>query len=198
MKVVILTPLNSGPTAGYTASLFALNRTHELAYLYCQGSVIQHQREDLAEAAMKAGADRLLWIDGDQTFPPDALDRLLSHNELFIGCNISTKRDPVGPTARGLDGSALWTGPEDKGTVEVGALGFGLCLISADVFRAVPRPWFDAVGEDYDFCRKARDAGFRIMLDHALSWEIGHVGERIYTNADAMLDRPRWKMKHKQ
>jgi hypothetical protein len=35
------------------------------------------------------------------------------------------------------------------------------------------------VGEDYVFCDRARQAGFRIWRDAKLSLEIGHIGQQI-------------------
>jgi hypothetical protein len=37
------------------------------------------------------------------------------------------------------------------------------------------------VGEDFYFFRSLRAAGFKIYVDHDLSAEVGHVGQRIYT-----------------
>lgn len=203
MKVAICTPLYSDPKATYTGCLVNLVMASrvDLRYFFGQHSIVAHGREQLAAEAMEWGAVHLLWLDSDQIFPPDALSRLLAHNEPFVGCNYSRRGEPAGPTAKGLGGEPLWTSLDAaraRKVEEVEGLGFGVCLTAASVFEKVQRPWFDAIAEDYDFCRKARSAGFRILVDHHLSWEIGHVGERIYTNADAMLDRPRWKMKHKQ
>lgn len=160
---------------------------------------------------MEWGADHLLWIDGDQVFPANSLDRLLSVGQPFVGCNYARRVEPVAPTAlkaRTESGDELlWTTLEDAkaGVVEeVIGIGFGLCLISRAVFEAAEKPWFamvtdrngDIHGEDHFFCDRARRAGFKIFVDHALSWQIGHVGDKVYTSADALMDRARWKMAH--
>ena len=59
----------------------------------------------------------------------------------------------------------------------------GCLLIRMSVFDALAKPYFryvidevggEIVGEDYVFCDRAREAGFRIWCDAALSLEIGH------------------------
>jgi len=37
----------------------------------------------------------------------------------------------------------------------------------------------EIVGEDYVFCDRAREAGFRIWCDAALSLEIAHLGQQV-------------------
>jgi hypothetical protein len=37
----------------------------------------------------------------------------------------------------------------------------------------------------------------RIHVDHALSWDIGHIGERVFTNADTIRDKDAWLGRHK-
>jgi len=55
------------------------------------------------------------------------------------------------------------------------------------VFDTLAKPYFryvtdevggEIVGEDYVFCDRAREAGFRIWCDAALSLEIGHIGQQ--------------------
>jgi hypothetical protein len=56
------------------------------------------------------------------------------------------------------------------------------------VFDKLAKPYFrfevddkeQIVGEDYVFCDRAREAGFRIWCDAALSREIGHIGQSIH------------------
>jgi len=61
--------------------------------------------------------------------------------------------------------------------------------IKAGVFKALSEPWYETpwrtdkrgyIGEDVFFCNKARDAGFKIWIDHDVSKEIGHVGTFEY------------------
>jgi hypothetical protein len=65
-------------------------------------------------------------------------------------------------------------------------MGFGIVLIEARVFEAMPKPWFlfeyvetddgpTFRGEDIYFCEKAKAAGFHPLVDHDLTKETAHV-----------------------
>lgn len=95
---------------------------------------------------------------------------------------------------------------------EVDHLGFGVCLVDMRIFdvleaRAEEKgeknflPLFrfetaengvGVIGEDVFFFKKIRDAGIPVHVDHALSWEVGHIHEQIITNAHANMQRERW------
>jgi hypothetical protein len=45
------------------------------------------------------------------------------------------------------------------------------------------------MGEDASFFQELREAGVKVYVDHGLSWQIGHIGERVFTNADAEKER---------
>lgn len=101
---------------------------------------------------------------------------------------------------------------EDGEVEEVDHLGFGMCLIRMSVFDRLQThaeangkqsfmPLFvfelkddgmSMIGEDVYFFRKCRDAGVKVLLDHAASWEVGHLHETIMTNAHALVQREDW------
>jgi hypothetical protein len=201
VKVAICTPVYHDPSYHYTVSLAELltvsvSTQVNIGYFTSRGSLVAVRRNIIAELALRRGADWLLWIDADQKFPPDTLKRLLSHGLDFVGCNIPIRYDPIGPSAGniGADGKVrrIWTEPDNKGLEPVDVMGMGVCLIHRRVFEAVEAPWFRGAAEDHLFCARAGQAGFRPHVDHALSWEIGHVSERLLTNQDALDDRERW------
>lgn len=158
-------------------------------------SILPLGRIKLAELALEWGADYILWADCDHRFPRIALLRLLSHNVDVVGVNYPRTTPPHEFTAAGLDGKHLLPG---RGLESVMAMGMGLCLVKASVFKELPRPWFqitikengDAIGEDFHFFRLLRQAGFQIYVDHGLSAEIGHVGRRTYTAKNVRLRAP--------
>ena len=102
-----------------------------------------------------------------------------------------------------------WTSAElakaDK-VEEVAYVGLGFCLMETRLLERVRahverqgQSWaqwapFERIRvpgtrqfmmEDVSFFLRLRDAGVRVHLDHALSWEVGHIADRILTNADA-------------
>ncbi len=57
-----------------------------------------------------------------------------------------------------------------EGIFEVHAAGTGGMLVRCDVFRSIHPPWFESssgafTNHDLEFCRKVRDAGFKIHAD---------------------------------
>lgn len=171
-----------------------------------QMTPIPANRNGHAEDALAWGADAILWIDADQTFPETALERLVSHGKDIVGSNCARRARPTGPTAARItpDGLAShWTTPESvrKGVLEeVAHIGLGLCLISRAVFERVPRPWFEEarastghlVTEDVYFMEKARAAGFQVWCDPVVSWQTGHVLETVLYPQDAWQDREQY------
>lgn len=204
MRVAICTPVYHDPSYHYTRSLaemLTVSNGLNIGYFTSRGSLVALRRNVIAERALRQGADWLLWIDADQSFPPDTLKRLLAHGRDFIGCNIPIRYEPIGPSAGniGEDGRVrhVWTEAGNKSVEAVDVMGMGVCLIHRKVFEAVAAPWFSGVAEDHEFCTKAVRAGYRPHVDHALSWEIGHVSERVLTNQDALDDRERWLERYK-
>jgi hypothetical protein len=78
----------------------------------------------------------------------------------------------------------LYTPRTEGGIVEVDWAGFGFCLIRADVLTRIPYPWIELRTvdappeylrgreipyEDVCFCIKAREAGYKILLDCRLN-----------------------------
>lgn len=151
-------------------------------------------RKHLATQALGAGATHILWLDSDMRFPKDALTRLLQHEAPIVAANYSTRRLPLGPVASDDSwGHVPHHTPDGAtGVSSVQHVGMGLMLTDCAVFRALEKPWFalpyssaadDFVGEDVWFCEKAREAGFPVLVDEALSQDVKHLGEWEFTLA---------------
>lgn len=181
----------------YTGIALVSNDLLDIALLFTDGTYIASNREDLVEKAFEGKPTHLMWLDDDMRFPQDILVRLLKHNKPVVAANYTTRKTPCIPitikhisVAKGKPSGRLVTTPESTGLEQVEAVGFGVVLIRADVFRKIPKPWFENywsremnrwVGEDVDFSRKCTKAGIELLVDHDLSKEIGHVGSFTYT-----------------
>lgn len=219
MKIAVCTPHYGDVTAGYAFSLATmLVRTAKTQFNYngtimapetnvfmATSSVLPQLRNILIQRAVRWGANYLLWVDADHTFPEDALLRLLSLNLPVVGVNYPRRVPPHRPTAVSLDGELAWTTEAiaREGRVQqVHSLGFGFCLMDMHALQKVlsergpggeEMPLFavemlgdgtQIVGEDVFFFRRLRTAGIGVYLDHALSWTIGHVHSRVLMNGD--------------
>jgi hypothetical protein len=186
----------------------------ELATFIVSCSMLTESRHRLVAEALAWEADYMLWLDADHVFPADALARLWAHGLAIVGANYARRARPTAPTAaKGEQLIYTTQAKAEAGAVEeVDHLGFGVCLINMKVFDVLQQQAEDAgartflplfqfgvredgigtIGEDVFFFQKLRDAGLTIHVDHALSWEVGHIHEEILTNAHAEVQRPRW------
>lgn len=177
------------------AAYDARNRNGSLAFYTVSTTLLFDGRERLAEAAIKDGADVVLWIDSDMRFPRDTIDIMLSRNVPIVGVNATTRQRPALPTAKNFviigENVGKWVKIDSRGKVgleKVTAVGCGVQMTRREVFLKTPKPWFEFmkvknnqwVGEDVYFCIKAHDAGFDTYVDHDLSPHIGHVGQYDY------------------
>jgi GT2 family glycosyltransferase len=76
--------------------------------------------------------------------------------------------------------------------VEVGGVGFGFVAMKSGVFELIPRPWFLIakvrweedrdlmvnMGEDYSWCERAKQSGFKIWVDPQV--KVRHHKETVY------------------
>lgn len=206
-KIAILIPSRGNNPAMFTYDLAALvaystaclvhNDIADITLTIQEGTYVHVNRNDLMGTALRAEADYTFWLDDDMRFPRDALLRLLQHNVPLVGANCSTRIMPLRPTAiKSIErGEFLQTREEDTGLERVEALGFGCVLVMSKVAWAVGYPWFESkdgqdegkrVGEDVDFCIKAKAAGFDVLIDHGLSQEVRHIGQIEYSVAHAV------------
>lgn len=135
-------------------------------------------RELIADKAVATRADYLFMWDADMLIPTSALFRMLLDDKPILGALAFCGREPVKPVLYQF-------GPEtnEKGETginvsviedyipdalqEVDAIGFGCVLIKVDVFRSIPKPWFNVagMGEDVYFCLRAVKHNIPVHVD---------------------------------
>lgn len=184
-------------------------------------SMLTEGRHRLIAEALNWEADFMLCMDADHTFPEDALDRLLVHNKMVVGCNYARRGIPTAPTAARIDKTddshtgLLYTTAEkaEAGVVEECAhLGMGFVLINMKLFdhlqayveslgersflplfKFEPAPDFKGMrGEDVYFFEKVRASGVSVWCDHGLSWSLGHCHDIIMTHQHTIDQRDAW------
>lgn len=156
-------------------------------------SNLVENRHILVSRAFQFEATHVLFWDSDIKVPADAIVRLVNHHLPIVAINYAKKEPEARPTAY-ID-TDEYVGPcysqsQHKGLQAVSSCGFGFMLIETSVLQKLQTPLFQftQVGsegiqtetEDVFFCRKARDAGFDIVIDHDLSKECAHIGDWEY------------------
>lgn len=192
-QIVIGVPSHDEVKANFAMALAAMclyNGYKHFPIAICnqKGSILPANRNRLVEEAQKLNATHLLQVDSDITFPPHALHRLLSHKQPFVGATYARRSPPHDNLAVPLNRQAVHNA---SGLTAVDRLPTGMLLIEMDVFNKIKKPVFrfptteeceaypngNIGGEDYYLCDEARKAGYHIMLDVELSFEVIHWGE---------------------
>ena len=179
-------------------------------------SAIDAARCQIASDALRDGFEELMWIDSDIGFSADDVEKLRSH-QLPFTCGLYPKKGPrqfANIFHRGMHyvQFGLGGGPHD-----IPACGFGFTHTRREVYDAVKRqfdlpecnrsfrtplvpyfspmisqdtsgePWY--LNEDFSFCERARQSGFRIIADTTI--RLWHIGRYPYGWEDAGRDQGR-------
>ena len=125
----------------------------------------------------------IFWIDSDVSWDVEDFVRIYESDKDIVSGLYQTH--PNGTVAVAFDNGyglprkvnesefILW----DE-LMEAWGVGFGFVAMKQGVFEKIARPWFEIqkvrwpehqfdtnVGEDYSWCMKAREAGFKILVD---------------------------------
>jgi hypothetical protein len=191
----------------------------EIEIFSISSSDLPANRDWLLKRAAEWQARYTLWLDSDHVFPPQSLLRLISHRLPVVGCNQPRRTVPTGPVASRIDDQGVrehvWTTAAlaRAGTIEeVAHVGLAFCLMDMLILHQLKEhvdkgvgwdQWtpFDRrrlpgtigrMGEDASFFETLREAGIKVYVDHGLSWLVGHIGEHIFTNAEAEEQKEAW------
>lgn len=196
-KILIAIPSMDYVAAGFAASLAMLQKSGECLVSFICGSLIYDARNKLAAQALETESDLVLWLDSDMTFTPDTLQRLvktMEENDADIVSGIYYRRSapytPVAFAKVDINPETNDSYHEDykgelTGVHEVEGIGFGCVLMKTDVIMDVFGKFntcFDPLGhfgEDLSFCWRARQLGYKILLDFDV--QCGHIGHVTIT-----------------
>jgi hypothetical protein len=172
-------------------------------------AAIDQGRNQMATDALRDGFDETMWIDADIGFHPDCVDRLRAHS-LPIVAGIYPQKAKRALACHVLEGSPSITFGQAGGLVELRYVATGFLLVRREVYLQVQEhcrlpvcneqfgqpmlPFFQPMvcptgsghwylAEDYAFCQRAREAGFRIFADTTI--RLSHLGMYAYGWEDA-------------
>jgi GT2 family glycosyltransferase len=165
------------------------------------GADVAVARNLLAEKS-KDIADYIMFIDDDVLLPANAIVKLISHEKDIITGLYFAKQEPHFPQiftksekAKGRYDSVQEY--KQDSLIEIDACGAGCLLIKAEVFKKLKRPYFQYIpkgennprkGEDFYFCEKAKEAGYKIFCDTSIICK--HIGTKCISKDhwDVSLD----------
>lgn len=211
MKTLIAVPCFDMVHTDFMSSLMALHRTEDTSFTVVKNTLIHVARGVIANNAIEAGFDRVMWFDSDMKFAPDTLMRLSADMDQgldLVSGLYFTRRPPVKPVVY----STLWYHKDEDG-IDVGAgnyftypeglaecagVGFGCCLTSCDLLKRVRDRFgtmfapLQGLGEDLSFCWRVIQIGAKMHVDTRV--KCGHIGqmefdEALYRAQEAQGDR---------
>lgn len=167
----------------------------DLSYI----AFVHDARNRMVESMLQGPWTRMLQLDADMAFHVPDMVELLAQDVDIIGAPCVKKQINWKKAAMGI---ARAMNPEYScgdwcfnpgrqiefnvgDVVEVEENGTAIMAIKRRVFEAIPFPWFETyykghenIGEDFDFCEKARAHGFKVHL--ATGFRSHHIGEYAY------------------
>jgi predicted O-methyltransferase YrrM len=213
---VVLIPIGGAVDAGCDDGLRELERRGYPVWRVRGYSAIDAARNQMATDALAQGFTELMWIDSDIAFDPNDVDRLRTH-KLPITCGLYPKKGPRQFACEFLPGASSVLFGKQGGLGEIRYCGFGFTHVRREVFQTVQKqlnlptcnerfesplvpffapmlvdepsgPW--AVSEDYAFCERARQCGFKVWADTRI--RLWHVGPYRYGWEDAGSSKDRY------
>lgn len=194
-KIMIAVPCMDMVPAQFASSLAMLQKGDNITAVAFQiSSLVWTARDALATKALQSDADYILWLDSDMVFEPDTLLRLLEHAapDTIVTGMYFRRVQPYSPVLYDKldideDGKVETEQTKEipEGLQEKAGCGFGCVLTPVDAFAEVIascRQLFAPIiglGEDLSFCWRARQCGYKILVDPSIP--LGHVGYQVIT-----------------
>ena len=202
-RILIGTPFKDMASSGYIKSLanliaYTVAQGHEVHYTSQHGG-LYNARDRICRLTVRGNYDYMLQIDSDQTFPEDALCKMLDRDldvctGIYVGGEAEHK--PVLFTELFKDSGNECAHASKKGLTEllkedvfeVAGAGAGFLLVRQHLLRLMwvhQHEWFkpyEGLGEDVSFCQRVRELGFKIFADN--TFRVGHIKYIIQTMDD--------------
>lgn len=149
------------------------------SYAFFSGMPFDHARNTAVERTLENGFEWCFFLDDDVIPPADAIIKLVGRGEDIISGLYYRRAEPIVPVMITENGDErVWVTNFKQGDVlDVDMVGSGCLLIHRRVFEKVPKPWFEWLldrydipekrrcSEDFAFCRKTKEHGFKIKVD---------------------------------
>ena len=205
MSILFCTPCYGGMvTAQHFGSCLALKEDLQKAglkhdwLLGWNESLVTRARNEMTASFLKTDFSHMMWLDADIEFDPEHVAKLWNLDaDIAVGVYAMKKRNEQW-FAAWKDGALVKNLDQFTGPIEVDYAGTGFMLINRRVIEKlagksesyegphgrVPALYMTPIhndgfeSEDYHFCRKAREAGFKIIMDPSV--RLGHYGQYRY------------------
>lgn len=183
-----------------TRLYLALNGIESMVRMYVAGALLVTARNELVKAFLETDATHMLCIDADIAWLPESVKKLIDCNEDFVGA-LYPARGKRSYVFRGVYGNEKQMTYSDKHLLEMECIPAGFMLLKRCVLEKMiahfPELYYEPLvptqsdqkgyalfstelwdgkfwGEDFVFCHRARQAGFKIWIDPKIA--LDHAG----------------------
>jgi 2-polyprenyl-3-methyl-5-hydroxy-6-metoxy-1,4-benzoquinol methylase len=151
-------------------------------------------RNGLVEEAMAKNPDYLFWIDSDNLVSIGQLDILIktleSNNADLVSGLYFGKLKPYYPVIREWKYGTFWDIDNVNlgEVIPIGGCGMGICLMKSEVFKKIPKPWYQHIyewvdgelkwiQEDLFLCRTMQKLNMKLLCNTGVI--SAHVGSAV-------------------
>ena len=147
---------------------------------------VDDQRNSIIHAALKDDSfSHVLFLDTDHRHHPDTIPKLLQHDKQIVSGLSFRRSEPYDPIMFKEENNRFKniTEWEENELVQIDAVGAASLLVKTEVFKRMDKnKWFEmnypyhngVVSEDFGFCIKVRNLGYKIFVD--TSCTNAHIG----------------------
>jgi len=216
-RCVILVPSNGSIVPQCEEALRALEQRGYDVWRVGGYAAIDQARNQMATDALLRGFEEMMWVDSDISFNPEDLERLRAH-DLPIVCGLYPMKGRRALASHVSPGVQSLPFGKAGGLHEIRYAATGFLLVRRCVYHSVQSklnlpvcneqferptiPFFQPMvfpaeegdwylAEDYAFCERVRQCGFKIMADTTI--RLWHHGSYGYGWEDAGIERPRFE-----
>ena len=160
-------------------------------------SLVHRARNEMTATFLKSDHSHMMWLDADIVFAPEGVASLWNH-QADVAVGFYAMKRLGNPIAAWRAGKLVDLKECPAEPFEVDFAGTGFMLVKREVIEhlvaaaqkyegpngEVPLLYDTLVhdgifeSEDYNFCRKAREAGYKILGDPSI--KLGHIGQFVY------------------
>lgn len=175
-----------------TRVLMAMNQIDTVICIKTSGSLLVRERNDLIKEFLKTDCTHMLCIDSDISWNPIDVKRMIEQNEPFVAALYPARGPDNVFLFRAVQGENGRMEVSQKGLLKMEYIPAGFMLLRRDLLEKMvdhfPELYYcpkneslknedgfhlfavelwegEFWGEDYTFCRRARQAGFDIWID---------------------------------
>lgn len=202
MKIYIAIPCMEFVNTDFMQSILMLKtpRDTQLDIGFTKGSLVYDARNQLCERAIRAGCDRIMWIDSDMVFDPDLLERLstrLDAGKEFVSGLCFRRKPPYSPAIFSDVGYKPVGDNQQESFVKtyenypknalfrIKAAGCAGTMMSVDLVKRIQQKFglpFSPIigfGEDISFCLRAAELKTELWCDSSI--KLGHIAQTVIT-----------------